>query len=101
VLFIASIATDFQKWIYGCQYSRSGEQNLVLSSHRPAFKSLSPALPLVYGEKSLLKSQRAIRPGWVDLTSPAPVEKTFGLLAGMVARLEELAGSELGQQSTT
>lgn len=28
----------------------------------------------------------------VDLTSPEPVEKTFGVLAGMVARLEELAG---------
>jgi len=28
----------------------------------------------------------------VDLTSPAPVEKTFGVLAGMVARLEEMAG---------
>ena len=28
----------------------------------------------------------------VDLTSPQPVEKTFGVLAGMVARLEELAG---------
>jgi len=27
----------------------------------------------------------------VDLTSPKPVEKTFGMLAGMVARLEELA----------
>ncbi|MBX3053219.1 MAG: oligoendopeptidase F [Caldilineaceae bacterium] len=28
----------------------------------------------------------------VDLTSPAPVEKTFGVLAGMVERLERLAG---------
>jgi len=27
----------------------------------------------------------------VDLTSPTPVEKTFGVLAGMVARLEALA----------
>lgn len=41
---------------------------------------------------SSLYPQKLFALAGVDLTSPEPVEKTFGVLAGMVARLEALAG---------